>query len=107
MNLRKVIIGMLTLILVGAVLTATGGVFADQKSDVVKSSLNNVRAYAPAINAESAAYAVDGGLLFVNENGQWLQINTPKEIIVSTVATSADMADTESIYIGAANQMAV
>ncbi len=107
MNLRKVIIGMLTLILVGAVLTATGGVFADQKSDVVKSSLNNVRAYAPAISDENAAYAVDGGLLFVNEHGQWLQVNTPNDVIVSTVATSADMADAESIYIGAANQMAV
>jgi len=107
MNLRKVIIGMLTLILVGAVLTATGGVFADQKSDVVKSSLDNVRAYAPAISDDSAAYAVDGGLLFVNEHGQWLQVNTPKDIIVSTVATSADMADAESIYIGAANQMAI
>ena len=107
MNLRKMIIGTLTLIMVGAILTATGGVFADQKSNVVKSTLDNVRAYAPASTQEGAAYAIDGGLLFTSNNGQWLQVSTPKEIIVSAVATTQDMAETESIYIGAANQMAI
>jgi len=110
MNLRKLIIGMLTLVLIGAVLTATGGVFADQKSDMVKSSLANVRAYAPAVSDDGASYAVDGGLLFTSDSGQWLQVNTPKDVIVSAVETTADMAETgptESIYIGAANEMAI
>jgi hypothetical protein len=102
MKLRKVLIGLLTLIMVGAALTATGGVMAKEQAAVVKQSLDNVRAYAPAASSENPAYAVDGGVLFANENGSWALIDTPENVIVNTVAAGGDQ-----IYIGAANEMAI
>ncbi len=102
MNLRKVLIGLLTLIMVSAALTATGGVMAEQQAAVVKQSLDNVRAYAPAASNETPAYAVDGGALFAHENSSWALIDTPENVIVNAVANDAGQ-----IYIGAANEMAV
>ena len=102
MKLRKVLIGLLTLIMVAAALTATNDVMAEAQAAVVKQSLDNVRAYAPAASSETPAYAVDGGALFANENGVWALVDTPENVIVNAVTT-----DGGQLYIGAANEMAI
>ena len=110
MNLRNLIITTLTIILIGAVLLGVGsladmGVVAEPKAEMVRSCLANVRAYAPAAAAEGATYAVDSGLLFVKDGEQWLLLDAPEGVIVNDVIASANAPET--LYIGAANELAV
>ena len=110
MNLRNLIITTLTIILIGAVLLGVGsladmGVVAEPKSEMVRSGLANVRAYSPAAATGGATYAVDSGLLFVQDGEQWLLLDTPEGVIVNDVIASTNSP--EMLYVGAANELAV
>lgn len=69
----------------------------------IKPILENVRDYAAAISENS--YAIDGGVLFVGGPQGWVEVATPDEIIVGAVAINA--AEPETVYIGAANTLAI
>jgi photosystem II stability/assembly factor-like uncharacterized protein len=110
MNVRNLLITVLTIVLIGAVLLGVGsmtnaGVVAEPKADVMRSGLANVRAYAPAAAAGSDAYAVDSGLLFRQQGNAWQLVETPESVIVNDVVTSATTPDL--VYAAAANELAV
>lgn len=75
--------------------------------------LENIRDYLPATRLEGPDYAVDSSGLYVGRPGQWTQIPTPDEVIVAAVAVDTRPVDAdvpglaETIYIGAANELAV
>jgi hypothetical protein len=69
----------------------------------VKPSLENVRDYAAAV--VDTTYAVDGGLLYAGGPQGWLQLATPEGVIVSAVAM--DQQHPETLYVGAANELAL
>jgi hypothetical protein len=50
-------------------------------------------------------YAVDGGELFAGRPGEWRKVATPENVIVGAVA--ADSSRPGTIYVGAANEMAI
>ena len=104
MNARKIAIVALTLILIVAVFTGAVGALNGNAAPVVRPQLANVRDYT-AVAAATESYAVDGGVLFKGQPGAWTQIITPKEVIVSAVAI--DSTDPNTVYIGAANEMAI
>jgi hypothetical protein len=62
-----------------------------------------VRDYAAAI--AEINYAVDSGILFQGGPNGWMAMSTPADMIVSAVAI--DQANPQTIYIGAANALAI
>jgi hypothetical protein len=73
-------------------------------AQVSKASLSNVRDYAAALTGNQN-YAIDGGLLYVGGAAGWSQVTTPDEVIVGAVAL--DPTNPTTIYIGAANELAL
>ncbi len=102
---RPILIAAISLILVGALFVGIVSALGPQNAGDTKVSLENVRAYAPALNADDVNYAVDGGDLFVGTPGNWAEVTAPNNVIVSAVAI--DPERTETIYIGAANELTV
>lgn len=105
MNARRLAIVALTLVLIVAVFVGAAAALEGNEAPVVRAELANVRDYAAAADPATGSYAVDGGALFVGEQGRWTQIATPEQVIVSSVV--ADATDPDALYIGAANEMAV
>lgn len=105
MNIRRISIIALTIVLIIAVFTGVVTAIDANPRLETRLALENVRAYAPAITADAPSYAVDAGVLFQGEPGNWLQVNTPQDVIVSAVAF--DSANPEIVYIGAANELVV
>jgi photosystem II stability/assembly factor-like uncharacterized protein len=105
MNIRRISIIALTIVLIIAVFTGVVTAIDANPRLETRLALENVRAYAPAITADTPSYAVDAGVLFQGEPGNWLQVNTPQDVIVSAVAF--DSANPEIVYIGAANELVV
>jgi photosystem II stability/assembly factor-like uncharacterized protein len=102
MNARRIAIVVLTIILVTAVLTGAVNAFGSAPA-ATRAELANVRDYQAAPTGRS--YAVDGGALFAGNPGAWVQVATPAEVIVGAVAANA--TDTNLVYIGAANELAI
>lgn len=96
-------------LMIGAATILTFSLFAgvvnarNAPAVTIKPNLENVREYAAAISEYS--YAVDGGVLFAGGPQGWVEVATPDEIIVGAVAI--DAADPETLYIGAANTLAI
>jgi hypothetical protein len=105
MSIRRIMIIALTIVLVIAVFTGVVNAIDANPKLATRAVLDNVRAYAPAMTADAPAYAVDAGVLFRGQPGAWVQVNTPKDVIVNAVAT--DGANSDVVYIGAANEMAL
>lgn len=105
MNARRIAIVALTLILIVAVFVGAAAALEGDQAPAVRAELANVRDYAPAADPTAGNYAVDGGALFIGEQGRWVQVPTPEEVIVSSVV--ADATNPDALYIGAANEMAV
>ena len=105
MNARRISIVTLTIILMVAISTGVADALDAQSKPVSRAILSNVRDYSPAYTANSANYAVDDGVLFAGSPSGWLQVITPKNVIVSAVA--ADSKNPNTIYIGAANEMTI
>jgi len=104
MNARKIAIVALTIVLIAALFTGVMSAFSSKAAPVTRTQLVNVRDFNAVAN-QPDSYAVDGGVLFKGQPGSWTQISTPDQIIVSAVA--ADSADSNVLYIGAANDMAI
>ncbi len=104
MRTRTTIIVLITLVLIGAVLTGTLNAMESGRT-AAKPALENVRAYAAPAALGGRAYAVDGGDLFAGEPNNWAKVNTPAGIIVNAVAV--DSADPNVLYIGGGNDLAV
>ena len=102
---RPILIATISLILVGALFVGIVSALSPQNAGDTKVSLENVRAYTPALSTEDVNYAVDGGDLFVGTPGNWAEISAPNNVIVNAVAI--DPHRTDSIYIGAANELTV
>ena len=102
---RPISIIAISIILIGALFVGIVDALSPQTVGEAKASLDKVRAYAPALSTEQTNYAVDGGDLFAGAPGNWTQIDTPKNVIVNAVAI--DPQRTNTIYIGAANELAV
>ena len=105
MNGRRILIATLTLVLIAALLTGVVNAVGSNPTPVRRAELSNVRHYAPSPLPGGIRYAVDGGVLFAAQSDDWTQIATPNNVIVSAVAI--DAASPNTIYIGAANEMAI
>jgi hypothetical protein len=104
---RIILIAAISMILIGALFVGFVNALGPQAvgEAKAKASLDNVRAYAPALSTNTANYAVDGGDLFHGTPGSWAQMDTPRNVIVNAVAIDPQRTDT--IYIGAANELTV
>ncbi|MEZ4863220.1 MAG: hypothetical protein R3C14_18010 [Caldilineaceae bacterium] len=105
-NLRGKLFAIVTFIILISALY-TGAVNAGEPASLLqrKNQLENVRDYAPALSADALNYAIDGGLLFAGQPTAWQQLPTPANVIVGAVAQDPENAQT--LYIGAANEMAI
>jgi hypothetical protein len=105
MTARRILIIVLTLVLVVSVLAGFVNALDTSAKPAVRANLSNVRDFTAAQTTNGLNYAVDGGLLFAGGEMGWTQIATPQDIVVGAVAV--DSAAGETIYIGAANEMAI
>lgn len=104
MSVRKILMGLVTLLLAGAVFASAANAL-ETEPNVTVATLENVRDYAPSVAEGEANYAIDGGVLFAGAPGAWQQLETPEGVIVNAVAVNSQNNDT--VYIGAANEMAI
>ncbi len=105
MNVRRLSIIVFTIVLIVAVSAGVVNALNANPKPVSRLSLDNVRDYAAAPVANGRNYAVDGGVLFGGQPSNWVQVITPNDVIVSAVAV--DRKHPETLYIGAANEMAI
>ncbi len=104
MHIRHIAILITTIVLLIAVFTGAIQALEQQPAPAhVKMTLENVRDYVPATSDQLPNYAVDGGLLYMGENGRWTEIPTPKDMIVGAVALDKERPGV--LYIGAANEL--
>ena len=103
--MRKVFIAVATLILITAVSIGLTSRAQVEAMPAAKLALENVRYYAAALTQDGASYAVDGGVLMASTIDGWTPVETPSQVIVSSVAI--DSQHPQTLYIGAANELAI
>jgi len=102
MDFRKLLMFFITVVLTASVLVGSVSALTESSAADNKTALENVRDY--VTGADGVNYAVDGDHLFVGNSEGWARVDTPKNIMVSAVALDAN---SNNIYIGAANEMAI
>lgn len=112
MRSRHILMLVATLVLIAALVAGLNQTLRRGASGGPVAVLENIRDYVPATTPEGPAYAVDASGLYVGQPGHWQLIPTPDEVIVSAVAVDRRPAEdrsgeTEWIYIGAANELAI
>lgn len=105
MKTRSIFIIITTILLIAAVTTGISQALTAQPALRTQTQLENVRAYAVAPSTDGINYAIDGGVLFAGTPGNWTEVRTPADVIVGAVAMDADQ--TERLYMGAANELAI
>lgn len=105
MKARTLLIVAMSLILTGALFVGAVNALGVTTAEAGKATLDNVRAYTPAIDEGSPSFAVDGGDLFVGAPGNWMSVKAPRNVIVNAVAIDPQREDV--LYIGAANELAI
>ncbi len=112
MNLRRLTIFATALVLVisifAGVVQALGNGSTDSATNDAAANtiaLRNVRDYAASPEAFGVNYAIDGGALFAGGPDLWRYVETPEGVIVNAVAI--DSATPQTVYIGAANELAI
>lgn len=71
-----------------------------------KVALENVRAYAAAPDSATGTnYAIDGGVLYAGRPLDWMRLPLPDGVIANAVI--ADTNNSNNVYVGAANELAV
>ena len=105
MKIRTVLTIAISLLLISAVFVGAVSAYTTSAAMVDKSALENVRAFAPAVEDGGTSFALDGGELFVGEPGNWIQVRVPRNVIVNAVAI--DARNNNVVYIGAANELAI
>jgi len=87
-------------------MTSTAGV---QAMGNYKAHLDNVRDYTPVWLTNSTqnheSYAIDGGYLYAGSPNYWREVTLPPQVIASAVAV--DPFHTSTLYVGAANELAI
>jgi hypothetical protein len=107
---RRVMIALTALLLLAAALV-TAWSAADLAptralaTTVNKTSLDNVRDFAPALTPDGLSYAVDGGTLYAGRPLDWQRVSVPDGVIVGAVALDAN--NPQNLYIGAADELAL
>jgi len=95
--------------MISAIYTAVVATSGVQAMGNYKAQLDNVRDYMPgwsAVNTDApTAYAIDGGYLYVGAPGQWRELTLPIGVIAGAVAV--DPYHPTTLYVGAANEMAL
>lgn len=106
---RKALYVSLFFILLSALYTAITSTAEAQAENTKKATLSNVRDYAVAWQRANVvapySYAIDSGYLYMGTAGQWYEITLPPNVIAGAVAT--DPYHQQTIYVGAANEMAL
>lgn len=109
MDLRKLFMIAVTIVLIVSVFAGSANALTQASAVANKAALENVRDY--AIATDGLDYAVDGDHLFVGNTQGWALVETPNNVMVSAVAvdtqTSMQTDGADTIYIGAANEMAI
>ncbi|MBI1299564.1 hypothetical protein GC175_31960 [bacterium] len=103
MSLRKLLMMMVTLLLIGAVFVGMVSALETEQKPTV-ATLQNVRDFAPAYEIDGVNYAIDAGELFAGIPGAWRSVATPEGVIVNAVAVSRQDG---TLYIGAANELVI
>lgn len=108
-NRKKALITVLLVIMLSAIYTAVATVGGVQATSNVKTNLENVRDYSPAWSTTVADatlnYAIDGGYLYAGVPGQWRELEVPQGVIAGAV--TVDPYHPTTLYLGAANEMAI
>jgi hypothetical protein len=105
MNGRRILIAVLSIVLVAAALSGVVNTVESHPMPAQRAELANVRDYAAAQLPGGTNYAVDGGVLFKGQQDDWIQVAAPRDVVVSAVAI--DSANPNTLFIGAANEMAI
>lgn len=105
MDLRKFFMIAVTVVLIVSVFAGSANALTEASAAANKNALENVRDYAVA--TDGLNYAVDGDHLFVGNAAGWTLVETPNDVMVSAVAVDTQTGGTDTIYIGAANAMAI
>lgn len=97
---------LVTIFLVGAVFAGISNALEpNPATSITVQNLQNVRDYVPASSVDGVSYAVDAGTLYASSENGWQRVDTPANVIVNTV--SVDSQKPGTLYIGAANEMAI
>lgn len=108
MSARKIFMFITTIVLITSVFVGTVNALNSKPAPASVSHLENVRDYAPASTDDATSavnFAIDGGLLFKGNPSGWQQVQLPEGVIAGAVA--ADSQNSQIIYVGAANEMAL
>lgn len=106
MTIRNILLGLFTILLAGALLVGAVSAAEPTPTAAWTAVPQKVRDYAAAVEPGDVSYMVDGGALLAGapETG-WRPLQTPEGVIVNAVAVDTLRPDT--LYIGAANEMAL
>lgn len=108
-NRRRAYSIILLVIMISAIYTAVVATSGVQAMSNYKAQLDNVRDYTPAWStgntAAATAYAIDGGYLYAGTANQWRELQLPVDVIAGAVAV--DPYNPTTLYVGAANEMAL
>jgi hypothetical protein len=111
MQSRQTFILFTTTLLICALLALLSQILPRKQATLPVLQLENVRDYVSAVVPGGPDYAIDGGRLFVGHPGYWVEVPLPDEVIAGAIdvrlAASEDGLSHESIYVGAANELAV
>lgn len=106
---RRIYSLFLVIILISAIYTAVTSTAGVQAMGNYKAHLENVRDYTPVWLTQSTqtqeSYAIDGGYLYAGSPNYWREITLPSHVIASAVAV--DPYHTSTLYVGAANELAI
>ena len=112
MQSRQTFIFLVTILLLSAVTVGLSQALPRKQAALPVAQLENVRDYISAVVPGGADYAIAGGRLFVGHPGYWVEVPLPEEVIAGAVDVRISQAGEggltdETIYIGAANQLAI
>jgi hypothetical protein len=114
MQSRHLFILLVTILLIGAVLTGINQALPHKQAALPLAQLENVRDYVSAITQGGPDYAIDGGRLFVGHPGYWVEVPLPENVIAGAIDVRIAPANESEgglshdvIYVGAANEFAL
>jgi hypothetical protein len=112
MQSRQAFILLVTILLICALLAGFSQVLPRKQASLPVAQLENVRDYVSAVVPGGPDYAIDGGRLFVGHPGYWVEVPLPENVIAGAVDVRVLPAENgglshETIYIGAANELAI
>lgn len=103
--IRKAFFMITTVVLILAVWAGVSNALNAPAASTASATINNVRSYQASSQPAGISYAAADGKLYAGRPGEWRMVATPEGVIASSVAL--DPAHTGTLYLGAANEMAV